>query len=757
MSSSYKLKSHPTQSLYDHITGVRDIALKTHKYHTIKPEIDDFIEIVCMCHDFGKGTTYFQRYLENDFRGIEKDHGPISAMFTYWMLPDKWKHLGFLIVKKHHGDINNASDECRIDEVSWDFKNQIKDILDNTIDELNQIYDKYLEGKNIEAFLNWLDDESNLKSIKKEFRKKKYNVEDLLLCEYVYSLLLTGDKSQLIRNDAYIPDKQYPLSFIENYKTDLVKNALIKNPKLKESDVFNLRNEIYDDMINKLDSIDFDKENVFSINVPTGTGKTILAYSAAFYICSKITKNNSNIRPHIIYSLPFTSVIDQNYEVLKDIVENNINKEISSEDLMKFHSVVPIEYKNFEGYDARFCFENWQSKIISTTFVQLLNTIFKIGKNSIVNRFHRLANSVIILDEVQAIDDKYYKIISEFISIMARQYNCYIILVTATMPMLLDTIDLIEDKEKYFRKLNRINIINNSESEITLDEFEDIVLEDILENKDKSFLIVLNTVKSSKNIYKYLKENTDRDIIYLSTEIYPKLRLEKINKIKNSDKKYVVVSTQLIEAGVDIDMDIVYRDFSTLDSINQTAGRANRNGVGGKGIVKLYKIVDNDRRICNYIYPRYLLNATEEVLDGKYIIEEKDIYDCNKEYFLKVKNRLSNDTSDELLDLIPKLQFKKFRDKFELIENDEFRRVDIIVNADNITNSIIQQLENDNEIDNIDLKNKFRILRQYTVSVSRKEMSEINDIDIIKYNIKYINKEDYSEEEGIIRQKQVIW
>ena len=584
MSSSYKLKSHPTQSLYDHITGVRDIALKTHKYHTIKPEIDDFIEVVCMCHDFGKGTTYFQRYLENDFRGIEKDHGPISAMFTYWMLPDKWKHLGFLIVKKHHGDINNASDECRIDEVSWDFKNQIKDILDNTIDELNQIYDKYLEGKNIEEFLNWLEDESNLKSIKKEFRKKKYNI-----------------------------------------------------------------------------------------------------------------------------------------------------------------------------YDARFCFENWQSKIISTTFVQLLNTIFKIGKNSIVNRFHRLANSVIILDEVQAIDDKYYKIISEFISIMARQYNCYIILVTATMPMLLDTIDLIEDKEKYFRKLNRINIINNSESEITLDEFEDIVLEDIRENKDKSFLIVLNTVKSSKNIYKYLKENTDRDIIYLSTEIYPKLRLEKINKIKNRNKKYVVVSTQLIEAGVDIDMDIVYRDFSTLDSINQTAGRANRNGVGGKGIVKLYKIVDNDRRICNYIYPRYLLNATEEVLDGKYIIEEKDIYDCNKEYFLKVKNRLSNDTSDELLDLILKLQFKKFRDKFELIENDEFRRVDIIVNADNITNSIIQQLENDNEIDNIDLKNKFRILRQYTVSVSRKEMSEINDIDIIKYSIKYINKEDYSEEEGIIRQKQVIW
>ena len=80
-----------------------------------------------------------------------------------------------------------------------------------------------------------------------------------------------------------------------------------------------------------------------------------------------------------------------------------------------------------------------------------------------------------------------------------------------------------------------------------------------------------------------------------------------------------------------------------------------------------------------------------------------------------------------------------------------------IISEGNITNSIIQQLENDDEIDNIDLKNKFRILRQYTVSVPRKDMSEINDIGLKKYNITYINKEDYSEEEGIIRQKQVIW
>ena len=369
-----------------------------------------------------------------------------------------------------------------------------------------------------------------------------------------------------------------------------------------------------------------------------------------------------------------------------------------------------------------------------------------------------MANSVIILDEVQAIDEKYYKIISQFIEILSKEYNCYIILVTATMPIILDTIDLVEDKERYFRALNRIVIENHSETEVTLDEFKDIVLDDICENDDKSFLVVLNTVKSSKEVYNYIKENTDREVIYLSTEIYPKLRLEKINKIKNSDKKYIVVSTQLIEAGVDIDMDIVYRDFAPLDSINQTSGRANRNGIGTMGIVKLYKIVGkNNSRLCNYIYPRYLLNITEEILEDKDIIEEKDIYDCNLEYFSKVKKRLSNDKSDELLKLVDKLELKKFRDKFELIENDEFRKEDIIVNADEVTNSIINELLNEKHIDNIELKNKFSILRQYTVSVPTVDIEEINDKEIQRYKIKYIDKEDYSEEEGILRKSQIIW
>lgn len=759
MSLLYKLKSHPHQTLNNHLLQVKNIAIKTHKSHLDKPEIEEFIEIVCICHDFGKGTKYFQDYLDGHYQGIDKNHGLISSLFTYWMLPDKWKHLGFFIVKKHHGDINNASEECSKDDVLWKFKKQIIDIRENSIEELNEIYKDYLQNKDIEEFLVWINDEKNIKSIKREFIRKKFEIKDMLLCEYVYSLLLTADKSQLIREDVFIPKEPYKSEYVSNYKNNLVKDLLKKKPELKDSDVFKLRSEIYENMVNKLNKVDLEKEKIFSINIPTGTGKTILAYQSAFYIANKIHEKNNDIKPQIIYCLPFTSVIDQNHKVLTEIIDQNHKEKIVSEDLLKFHSVTPIEYDGLKGYDARFCFENWQSKIVSTTFVQLFNTIFKVGKNSIVNRFHRLANSVVVLDEIQAVDEKYYKILEEFIQVLAIEYNCYVILVTATMPMILNPTELIDNKEKYFRNLNRIEIINSSNTEMTLEEFQDIALEDIIKNEEKSLLVVMNTVKSSKKVYEYLKENSNRKILYLSTEIYPKLRLEKIDAIKKSNENYIVVSTQLIEAGVDIDMDIVYRDFSTLDSINQTAGRANRNGIGSKGIVKLFKIVDeNGRRFCNYIYPRYLLNVTEEVLEDRKIIQEKDIYDCNLEYFKKVKERLSNDKSNKMLKLVQRLELKKFRDEFELIESDEFIREDIIININEETNSIINKLKEEEKIDKIEIKNLFRKLREYTISVPKKEVQRsINCIDILKYNVKYVNKEEYDKECGIIRKNDIMY
>ncbi len=379
-------------------------------------------------------------------------------------------------------------------------------------------------------------------------------------------------------------------------------------------------------------------ESFFSINVPTGSGKTFLAYYSALYFADKL-KNLYGEQSQVIYSLPYMSIIDQNYDELINIIKFNqgIDEEPKDTEILKHHSLSEIKYesdeKEYKNYDARFCYDNWQSKIITTTFVQLFNTIFKIGDNSIAHRFYRIVNSIIILDEIQAVDEKYYSIIRAFFELLANKYNVKFIFVTATMPLLIGTHELVPGKKNYFENLNRIRICNHVEDDVSINDFKSILIEDIECRKDKSFLIVLNTIKSSKEIFEFIQNNTSRHCLYLSTEIYPKARLEKINLIKNCHVKFVVVSTQLIEAGVDIDLDIVYRDFSPLSSINQTAGRANRNGVGqDSSEVHIYRLKDDKKGhyFHNFIYPAFLTDITRDILKDKEIVQEKDIYSLMK-------------------------------------------------------------------------------------------------------------------------------
>ncbi|MCD5414884.1 MAG: CRISPR-associated helicase Cas3' [Clostridiales bacterium] len=746
MSISFKLKSHPHQLLIKHVQEVASIAINTHRSHAGDVKLEDLIQTTCMCHDFGKGTTYFQDYLEKEYSGELKNHSLLSALLTYWMLPDKWKHLGFLVVKKHHGSIKDCVDEFDGSD-DWTFNKQIEDIKKNHIEELNHIY-----GVDLAEFFNWLEDEKSIKEMRRDFRRKKFTMDEFVLLQYVYSLLLSSDKNQLILGCAYIPEKTVKGSFVDNYLKKVVIDTSIRDiPGLEDTEIFELRNDVYAELCKELDKIDLHKEKRFSINLPTGIGKTMLAYKAAFYVAEKIHKLNCNVKPSVIYCLPFMSVIDQNSDVMRALLKHNLGRDVESDELLKFHSMAEIEYKDFESFDARFCFENWQSEITITTFVQLFNTIFKAGKNSAAHRFHKLSNAVVVLDEVQTINSKYFAVIKDFFEILADRFNMRIILLTATMPMIFKTKELIPNKEYYFKSLNRIELHNFAEQTTNIDDFKDIIMNEICEKKDKSFLVVLNTVKSSLEIYNHLKDS-ERELIYLSAEIYPKLRLNKIKEIRTSKKKYVVVSTQLIEAGVDIDLDIVYRDFAPLDSINQTAGRANRNGIASKGLVYLYELVnEDDRKYCSFVYPRPLLKATKNLLEGKTVIQENEFFEINQKYFEEINKIKSDDVSNEMLRKINKLELEKFRNLFELIENDSNYKTDLIVNANKESAEILDILRGNEEIESVKLKNLFRKLNKYRILIPKKEINNINSKEISKYAIKYVELDAYSGDTGVIR------
>lgn len=785
---NFTLKSHSKHLLVEHLTGVSSIGVNLAKRVNLNKYDIEVINMLGMCHDFGKATKYFQDKLISGKSHEFDKHGLISALFVYWLCKYKWGNcdlaiISYLLVKRHHGNLKNACDETMLtsDELVR-VKAQVSDfsLPKSSVEELNIIYKEF--NINVYDFITWV------KAIKSTSLKIDYlmftkKIKDNELNIYTkmhlyYSYLLSGDKMHLTTDNISAKldldlnlniHKSYDDVIIGKVKSNMIKGILEKDPKQLNNKFFKMRQDISSELVDSL-SLCKDK-NIFSLHVPTGSGKTYLAFETAFKLAYESSKGSFDRQ--IFYCLPFTSIIDQNYKVLKSILTEKLGREPDDTELMSHHSLSEIEYSingddgnliNLEGYDAKFCMENWQSSIVVTTFVKIFNTLFKASRNNVGNRFHRLIGSVIILDELQCIEPKYFKVIESMLKFLIENYQIKVILVSATMPLLFDKEDkfeLIPNKEKYFLSTNRISIENNSQMETPLELFKDIVRCDIDSNHDKSFLIVLNTVKSSREVFDYLRD-CGRKVLYLSREIYPELRLEIIEKIRKSEDKYVVVSTQLVETGVDIDMDIVYRDFAPFDSIVQVCGRANRNGNNStnKGVVKLFRLInDNGEQYSKYIYPASLLDLTNNLLKKYTVIEEKDLYILSETYFAGVRGRANlEDKHKDMLDMIQGLYLESFTKSFNLIENADFGYTDFIINIDEECNELINKLCSSTFIDRFELKNIFKKLKRYTIStkMTDKDFGTPKFTTIGKFNLFVIGKNSYSKARGVVRFKEVI-
>jgi CRISPR-associated endonuclease/helicase Cas3 len=267
-------------------------------------------------------------------------------------------------------------------------------------------------------------------------------------------------------------------------------------------------------------------------------------------------------------------VIDQNFDIFQKVIEKQ--NQNNSNLIIKHHSSTELKYKTsdyeYDDNQSELIIEGWNAEIICTTFVQFFQTLLS-NKNSNLRRFHQLNNSIIILDEIQQIPIEYWKLIQNLLLDISKYLNLDIILATATEPSIFEENQIFRlcDSTKYFNNLNRQKYIIELEAKTILEFCDSLEFQE-----DKSYLFIMNTISAAKDLYKLLDEKLNCKIGFLSTHIIPKQRLKRIKEIK--DKKYrVVVSTQLVEAGVDIDFDVVYRDLSPLDSIIQSAGRCNRN------------------------------------------------------------------------------------------------------------------------------------------------------------------------------------
>jgi len=655
-----KLLSHPDKLLKDHLTGVLKVGLNVFHRNKIFTEYEDFISAILLFHDFGKASSYFQNYLKKTKSVHEKlkRHAEISALWFYFYskkilaLNEKEAILGYIIIKHHHANLNNFKRMCTY-SLSSDDLLEINDQIHYS--ELQYIYHDLLEtqfltSETFKKSLNELTRNGNIKFLHKTIRELA--ICDYLFLNYFFSILLTADKCDAIVNQDLNPIKKlWQKSFVDQYKNNFSKNDDILNK---------IRNDSYDEVVSNIKC----GTRFFSINLPTGAGKTLTVLNAALKL------KDINKTQRIIYCLPFTSVIDQNAKVFEDILEYN-HVQISSDVILKQHHLTDFKYilnwndedRIYSAQHSEFFIEGWESEMIVTTFFQFLHTLLSC-KNKSIRKFHNFSNSIVILDEVQAIPNKYWALVRTMLQQSADLLNIHFILVTATMPLIFsekknEIMELAVSKQNYFNALNRIKLCTKYLKEsMHINDFKKIILQDIKKHPEKSRLIILNTIKSSLELYLFLKSTIySENLIYLSSNIIPEERLNRIINIKKKPQGKIIVSTQIVEAGVDIDIDIVYRDIAPLDSIFQACGRCNRNNSKSISRVLLFQLTNNKKPFHSYIYDSVLIDTTKIILSQKNLFEEKEFLSLAQQYFEKVYNyHVDESESENILANISKLR-----------------------------------------------------------------------------------------------------
>ncbi len=757
-----------------------------------------------LCHDFGKYKTFFQEKLMGiKNRSLLSDHSFISALFTssfFLKNLSKFENLDefilkflplitFFVVYHHHSDLTSLEEISKKLEDEESLKN-VRQQIENLRKNENEI-DTELEeiGLNltVKAFESSLDHTINELLKEKYFYKKESEENKVLISILMLSLfssLIDADK-KCAGKVREVERKEIPDNIVETYKKKAFGN-FVKN------DLNQMREEIYQNVVSKVDTLDLSKR-IYTLTSPTGSGKTLTAFSFAIKLRNRISRE-LGYAPRIIYSLPFISIIQQNFQILKDVLSNIKDFQGNASNyIIEHHHLSKIYYE--EGNEFRevdeslLLIEAWESEVIVTTFIQFLYTIIGF-KNRFIKKLHNIARSIIILDEVQNIPVKYWDLVENALKSLSKYLNCYIILMTATRPLIFthtDSIELLDNNAKYFQRFERVSL--KAEFDIdSLDKLREYFLDLYKSGLYSSYLIVLNTIGSSIAMFELLKNSVKNSYIYyLSRNIIPIEGLKRITEIKiflkhkelfkqkesketvqnklrsdfekevlesnynkflemaEKDINLIVVSTQVVEAGVDLDFDVVIRDIGPFDSIVQVAGRCNREFRKQTGDVRIVCLKENGE-VYTGIYGKTSPEASKRILEKNSPCGERKLYRLIEEYFEEIVEKKSSEDSEDIHKAMLDLRFFEspkvdtMVSDFQLIEETNMFPVFIEVDekAKEIWNNY-SSIVNNGKLSRWEKKNKLLGIKQ----------------DFDKYLVSVrVNKEDFAifrimEEDGL--------
>lgn len=560
-----------------------------------------------LLHDLGKYSNAFQSYIGSatglinqdedeyvDSQGLKGkiDHSTAGAQYIWSFAKDKKTQekiaaqLLALCVASHHSGLI----DCITIDGENDFVRRMAKADNKT--HLDEILNK-AESEIIEKIKRLMNDPDCFGGVLQVLNKIAHTEKNETLIHFqaslmirmLYSCLIDADRLDTanFENPKYIPKRQNG----EYISWELLIKRL--EDKLKEFDDRPIKNKV-----NKLRKLiadacferSSDNTGIFTLTVPTGGGKTLASLRFALHHAKKHKLDR------IIFVIPFTSIIDQNAQVVRDILETETNEE--GRIVLEHHSNLVPELQNWKN---KILTESWDAPIIYTTSVQLLETLFGGGTRS-ARRMHQLANSVIVLDEIQTLPIKTVHMFSNAVNYLTRHCNSSVVLCTATQPLLnkVDenkgrisfdkTNEIMCDIGTLFTDLKRVEVENKINPQgWETEEIASLAVEQAKESG--SCLVIVNTKNNAQAVYDACSKTTDYPVYHLSTSMCPAHRMEKLTEIRGKlgNEPLICVSTQLIEAGVDVDFGSVIRFVAGLDSIAQAAGRCNRNGLRDIGKV----------------------------------------------------------------------------------------------------------------------------------------------------------------------------
>lgn len=733
--------SHPEKLLQTHLREV-------YTYGRQFSDEDAGIKIVCGTHDFGKYTTYFQDKLCYGIDTPLANHAFISALLGAYIamkIEANDACLPFFVYHAiicHHKSIDNIEQhfferyrDNSLLHMSVNTAEKQRIDLQKNMEKIVGEYEYWGWNDLVQQFIEKADFIMIIDQLRKLFHKNKKvlrkNAKGYFQFQKLYSALIAADKLSA-SNTPLVKERYGDWNKLNKARLMMIQEKKQIHPAIKKLN--QVREDIFEKVHNRLEQCAKDS-NLFSITAPTGTGKTFCGFLAAEKLKEVLQEDRK-----IIYALPFTSIINQNYDIVFELL-NRSEQDFEKNTvlyLIKHHHLANVDYQS-EYYDldqvkSEMLMENWSSGIIITTFVQLIETLIG-NRNRMLKKFHSFRHSIILLDEVQAFPIKLLKVIDYMLHQMTEELDCKIIMMTATQPILLsDSIKLLENHDEYFRMFSRTRLVYNPER-ITIMDFAEQFLEQM---QEKSYLIICNTIQSSLDLYRELKD-CGKEVFYLSTNLLPIHRKQRIREIEEKLKReesFILVSTQAVEAGVDFDFSHVIRDIAPLDSLIQAAGRENRHGKRERETVEIRCFCNTEGKLYGQmVYGYTMIQCVQELFRDRKEVLEEDYLKLIQQYFCKISGKVNDDAAVEYIRSIEVMNYTEeefpIRD-FSLID-EKNGYMDIFLQIDEKSEMLYEQFLKMLQQTDIQKQQQMsrmlkREMAEYTLSIPVKYASRINHV-----------------------------